>query len=220
MGRMDLHSAHLPLRCESFDVPFRILRAFRMDGPERNQALSVLLRELADELVHSLREAHHLRGDVVDEARPLDAGSIEMLEERPRVVHEAGSGLPIRDLSPQHVENQGLQRAVRFHMHGPGRRLREETAANLHLRIGRAVASLTREEVECLTAAVHGELSIVTKEAEFLPRCREEVPVVVLVFTDLALNEYVHAGDARLAQRVEDELSSRSSTRGGPTAAV
>src|SRR5437667_4452540 len=77
MGRMDLHSAHLPLRREAFDVPFRILRAFRMDGAKRDQALSVLLRELADEPVHILREAHHFGRDVVDQARPLDAGSVE-----------------------------------------------------------------------------------------------------------------------------------------------
>src|SRR6266702_3254520 len=40
-----------------------------------------------------------------------------MLKERSRVVHQAGSGLPIWDFSPQHVENQGLQGAIRFHVH-------------------------------------------------------------------------------------------------------
>src|SRR5438128_6768154 len=103
---------------------------------------------------------------------------------------------------------------------GPGRRLREETLDELHLRIGRDVSSLVREDVESLMAAVHGELSIVTKEPEILPRGGEEVPVVVLVFPDLALKEDVDAGDARVPQRLEDELTARPRNRGGPTAAV
>src|SRR5207247_9577520 len=82
------------------------------------------------------------------------------------------------------------------------------------------VSSLVREDVESLMAAVHGELSIVTKEPEILPRGGEEVPAVVLVFTDRALNEPVQTGDARLPQRVEDELSSGPRARGRRTAAV
>src|SRR5439155_24801392 len=89
-----------------------------------------------------------------------------------------------------------------------------------HLRIGRDVASLVREDVESLMAAVHGQLPVVTKKPELLPRGREEVPVVVLVFPDLALNEHVHTGHARLPQRVEAKLSSKPSARGGATAAV
>src|SRR3989442_469868 len=91
---------------------------------------------------------------------------------------------------------------------GPGRRLREQTLDELHLRIGRDVSAFVREDVESLMAAVHAELSVMTEEPEILPGGREEVPVVVLVFTDLALEEHVHAGDARLPKRVEDELSS------------
>src|SRR5256712_3660660 len=103
---------------------------------------------------------------------------------------------------------------------GPGRRLREQALDELHLRIRRDVSSLVREDVESLMAAVHGEVSVVTKEPEILPRGREEVPVVVLVFTDLALEEHVHAGDARLPQRGEDELTPRPRARGGSAAAV
>src|SRR2546426_2598492 len=103
---------------------------------------------------------------------------------------------------------------------GPGRPLREQTLDELPLRIGRDVSSLVRQAVESLMAAVHGELSLVTKEPDVLPGGREEVPVVVLVCTDLALEEDVHAGDARLPQCVEDELSSRPCARGGPAAAV
>src|SRR5256712_4464767 len=103
---------------------------------------------------------------------------------------------------------------------GPGRRLREQGLDELHLRIGRDVSSIVREDVESLMAAVHGELSVVTKEPEILAGGREEIPVVVLVFTDLALEEHVHAGDARLPQRVEDELSARPCARGRPAAAV
>src|SRR5947209_9726410 len=103
---------------------------------------------------------------------------------------------------------------------GPGRRLREQALDELHLRIGRDVSSIVREDVESLMAAVHGELSVVTKEPEILAGGREEIPVVVLVFTNLALEEHVHAGDARLPQRVEDELSSRPRDRGRPAAAV
>src|SRR3989475_12302875 len=112
-----------------------------------------------------------------------------------------------------------LQRRV-DRVDGPGRRLGEQALDELHLRIGRDVSSLVREDVESLMAAVHPELSVVTKEPEFLPRGREEVPVVVLVFPDLALKEDVDAGDARLPERLEDELTARPRTRGGPTAAV
>src|SRR3989441_4099895 len=114
---------------------------------------------------------------------------------------------------------RALERADHL-IDGPGRRLREQTLDELHLRIGRDVSSLVRQDVESLMAAVHGELSLVTKEPEVLPGGREEVPVVVLVCTDLALEEDVHAGDARLPQCVEDELSSRPCARGGPAAAV
>src|SRR3989475_10750066 len=114
---------------------------------------------------------------------------------------------------------RALERADHL-IDGPGRRLREKTLDELHLRIGRDVSSLVRQDVESLMAAVHGELSLVTKEPEVLPGGREEVPVVVLVCTDLALEEDVHAGDARLPQCVEDELSSRPCARGGPAAAV
>src|SRR5712691_11972359 len=114
---------------------------------------------------------------------------------------------------------RALERADHL-IDGPGRRLREQTLDELHLRIGRDVASLVREDIESLMAAVHGELSVVAKEPEVLPGGREQVPVVVLVFTDLALEEHVHAGDARLPQRFEDELSSRPRARGGPTTAV
>src|SRR5437870_13605355 len=114
---MDLHSAHFPLRRESFDVPFRILRALRMDGAEGDQALSVLLRELTDEAVHILGEAHHLGRDVVDQARPLDARTVEMLEEQSGFVHERGRALPIRDFPPQGVQNQWFQGAVGLDVH-------------------------------------------------------------------------------------------------------
>ena len=114
---MDFHAPHLPLRREAFDVPLRILRAFRMDRPERNQALSVLLRELADEPVHILREAHHFGRDVVDQARPFDAGFVEVLKERSGVIHESRSVRPIRNFSPQQVQYRGFQGAIRFHVH-------------------------------------------------------------------------------------------------------
>src|SRR5207249_4274331 len=114
---------------------------------------------------------------------------------------------------------RALERADHL-IDGPGRPLREETLDELHLRIGRDVTSLIREDVESLMAAVHGEFSVVTKKPEILPRGGEEVPVVVLVFPDLALNEHVHTGDARLPQRVEDELSSGPRARGCRTAAV
>src|SRR2546425_9581706 len=103
---------------------------------------------------------------------------------------------------------------------GPGRRLREQTLDELHLRIGRDVSAFVREDVESLMAAVHAELSVMTEEPEILPGGREEVPVVVLVFTDLALEEHVHAGDARLPKRVEDELSSGPRARGLQAATV
>src|SRR5881296_2644922 len=103
---------------------------------------------------------------------------------------------------------------------GPGRRLREQTLDELHLRIGRDVSAFVRQDVESLMATVHRELSVIPKETEILAGCREQVPVVVLVFTDLALEEHVHARDARLPQRVEDELSSRPRARGGASAAV
>src|SRR2546422_9649201 len=103
---------------------------------------------------------------------------------------------------------------------GPGRRLREQTVDELHLRISRDVSAFIRQDVESFMAAVHGELSVVPKEPEVLPGSREQVPVVVRVFTDLALEEDVHARDARLPQPVEDELSSRPRARGGPAATV
>src|SRR5207249_1315087 len=95
-----------------------------------------------------------------------------------------------------------------------------ETLDELHLRIGRDGSSLVREDIESLMAAVHRELSVVTKESEFPPGGREKVPEVVLVFPDLALKEHVHAGDARLPEGIEDQLTSRPCVRGGPTAAV
>src|SRR5207245_2828669 len=114
---------------------------------------------------------------------------------------------------------RALERADHL-IDGPGRRLREETLDEPHLRIGRDVTSLVREDVESLMAAVRGQLPVVTKKPELLPRGREEVPVVVLVLPDFALNEHVHTGDARLPQRVEDKLSSGPRARGRRTAAV
>src|SRR5438128_1405800 len=103
---------------------------------------------------------------------------------------------------------------------GPGRRLREQTLDELHLRIGRDVSAFIRQDVESFMAAVHGELSVVAKEPEVLPAGREQVAVVVLVFTDFALEEDGHAKDARLPQLVEDGLSSRPCARGCPAATV
>src|SRR5881397_3854634 len=83
------------------------------------------------------------------------------------------------------VRAEGVLQRTDHRIDGPGRRLGEQTLDELNLRIGRDVSSLVREDVESLMAAVHPELSVVTKEPEFLPRGREEVPVVVLVFPDL-----------------------------------
>src|SRR2546430_14630462 len=118
------------------------------------------------------------------------------------------------------VRAEGVLQRTDHRIDGPGRRLGEQALDELNLRIGRDVSSLVREDVESLMAAVHPELSVVTKEPEFLPRGREEVPVVVLVFPDLALKEDVDAGDARVPQRLEDELTARPRNQGGPTAAV
>src|SRR5256884_9644934 len=114
----------------------------------------------------------------------------------------------------------GVPQPPEHRIDGAGPRLGEQALDELNLRIGRDVSSLVREDVESLMAAVHPELSVVTKAPEFLPRGREEVPVVVLVFPDLALKEDVDAGDARVPERLEDELTARPRNRGGPAAAV
>src|SRR6266705_1127079 len=124
---------------------------------------------------------------------------------------------------PACTGNMRAERALERTGHlidGPGRRLREQTLHELYLRISRDVSAFIRQDVESFMAPVHGELSVVAEEPEVLPGSREQVPVVVLVFTDLALEEDVHARDARLPQPVEDELSSRPRARGGPAATV
>src|SRR5437867_11348260 len=78
---------------------------------------------------------------------------------------------------------------------GPGRRLREQTLDELHLRISRNVSAFIRQDVEPFMTAVHGELPVVAKEPEVLPGRREQCPVAVLVFTNLALEEDVQPRD-------------------------
>src|SRR5438132_120071 len=112
MGRMNFHPAHLPLGREALDVPLRIPRPFRMDGAKRNQAFPVLSGELGDEPVHVFGEAHDLRRDVVDQARPLDADRIEVGKERPRIVRQP-RGLVLRgDRPPEGFQDLRLKGAV------------------------------------------------------------------------------------------------------------
>src|SRR2546428_344990 len=103
---------------------------------------------------------------------------------------------------------------------GPGRRLREQALDELHLRIGRDIAALVREDVESLMPPIHRELSLVPEEPKFFSGGGEEVPGIVFVLADLALEEDIDAGDARLPQRVEDELTPGSCAQRGPTSPV
>src|SRR5437879_13733456 len=62
--------------------------------------------------------------------------------------------------------------------------------------------------------------SLVPEEPKFFSGGGEEVPVIVFVLADLPLEEDIDAGDARLSQRVENELTPGSCARRGPTSAV
>src|SRR5947199_38183 len=59
-----------------------------MDRAERDQTLAVLAGEFPDETVHVLGEAHHFGSDVVDQARSLHPGGVEVTQERARIVDE------------------------------------------------------------------------------------------------------------------------------------
>src|SRR3972149_5520392 len=72
-GRWPLDPTHHDLQCEPLDVPARVPRPPRVDPPERDETTTVLPREVRDEAVHVLLEAHDLRGPGVDGGRPLDA---------------------------------------------------------------------------------------------------------------------------------------------------
>src|SRR5207247_7093590 len=98
-----------------------------MDRTERDQTPAVLAGEFPDETVHVLGEAHHLGSDVVDQARSLHAGGVEVTQERAGIVDQPRCSLPFRDLRPEHLEDGWLQRPVGLDMdvdvrdsrHGP-----------------------------------------------------------------------------------------------------
>src|SRR3989442_10801680 len=101
----------------------------------------------------------------------------------------------------------------------PGRRLREQALDDLHLRIGRDIAAFLREDVESLMPPVHRELSLIPEEPKFFSGGGEEVPVIVFVLANLPLEKDIDPGDARLSQRIEDELAPGSRARRGATSA-
>src|SRR5438309_598650 len=76
---------------------------------------------------HEDREIREVLGDVVDQARSLHAGGVEVTEERAGIVDQTRCPLPLRDLRPEHLEDGRLQRPVGLDMdvdvrdprHGP-----------------------------------------------------------------------------------------------------
>src|SRR5207245_9321615 len=96
---------------------------------------------------------------------------------------------------------------------GPGRRLREQALDELHLPIGPDIAAFAREDVESLMPPRPCELSLVPEEPKFFSGGGEEVPVIVFVLAKLPLEEDIDAGDARLSQRIQDELAPGSGAR-------
>src|SRR5438309_702424 len=69
--------------------------------------------------------------------------------------------------------------------------LREDPLDELHLRIGRDVPALVRQDIQALVPSGHRELAVVPEEAHLLFRCNEEVPEVVFMLTDFSLEEHV-----------------------------
>src|SRR5256885_5645193 len=117
----------------------------------------------------------------------------------------------------------GAQRALEGSNHvldGPRRRLCEQTLDQLNFRIRRDVAPVVGEDVEPFVAAARPELPIIAEEPKVFPRSREEIPEVVFVLADRPLEEYVDARDARLSQRLEDELTAGTRGRRSPAPAV
>src|SRR6266566_2404275 len=98
--------------------------------------------------------------------------------------------------------------------------LREDPLDELHLRIGRNVPALVRQDVQALVPSGHRELAVVPKEADLLLRCDEEVPEVVLVLTHFSLEEHVDASHVRLPQCVQHQLPARTGRGGGASAPV
>src|SRR3989441_5454017 len=117
----------------------------------------------------------------------------------------------------------GAQRALEGSNHvldGPRRRFCEETLDQLNFRIRRDVAPFVGEDVQPFVATARRELPILAEEPKVVPRNREEIPEVVFVLADRPLEEYVDAWDARLSQRLEDELTAGARGRRSPAAAV
>src|SRR5256885_15323191 len=117
----------------------------------------------------------------------------------------------------------GAQRALEgsnLVLDGPRRRFCEQTLDQLNFRIRNDVAAFVREDVEPFVAAARPELPIIAEEPKVFPRSREEIPEVVLVLADFSLEQHVDARDARLSQRLENELPAGTRGGRGPTAAV
>src|SRR5438105_1738959 len=88
-----------------------------------------------------------------------------------------------------------------------GRELREVSLDDLHLRVRGDVPAFVCQDVQALVTAGHGKFPIESKETEFFAGGDEEIPEVVFVIADLPLQEDVGPRDARLPQRIEDQLA-------------
>src|SRR5207247_2217234 len=98
--------------------------------------------------------------------------------------------------------------------------LGEDPLDELHLRIGRDVPALVRQDIQALVPSGHRELAVVPEEADLLLRCDEEVPEVVLMLTHFSLEEHVDASHVRLPQRVQHQLPARTGRGGRASAPV
>src|SRR5664279_5433304 len=65
---------------DMFHVGQNILRVARVHAAAGDKPLRIFLHVVGDELIDRRREADHLGCNVVDEHRPVDANSVEMLE--------------------------------------------------------------------------------------------------------------------------------------------
>src|SRR5438309_10952095 len=98
--------------------------------------------------------------------------------------------------------------------------LGEDPLDELHLRIGRDVPALVRQDIQALVPSGHRQLAVVPKEAHLLFRSAAEAPEVVLMLTHYSLEEHVDAGHVRLPQRVQHQLPARTGRCGRASAPV